>query len=218
MGPNPSGDGVPPVGLPSGAALADGEQPLLRERFMLGTVVFYLHTELALTNRRLYAARPNTLFGLIPAGTARRNFPLESIAGVSAGTRINIVALVLGVLALLIGFGASTSGPPVAVALLVIGVLLLLAVPRQAIEVMNSGGGTIAFPVSVFERGKTVEFANRVSEVLARKPSSAGQPQSAPPSGSDANDALRNLTRLREDGLVTDEEFTAKRAEILARL
>ena len=33
-----------------------------------------------------------------------------------------------------------------------------------------------------------------------------------------AADALRNLNKLKDDGLVTDEEYEAKRAEILARL
>ena len=207
------------ISLPRGAALAPGEQPLLRERFMLGTIVFYLHTELVLTDRRLYAARPNTLFGLIPAGTTRRNFPLESIAGVSAGTRLNIVALILGLLVILAGFGANSTDSGLAILLLIAGFLLILATPRQAIEVMNSGGGTIAFPVSVFERSKTVAFANRVSELLAHRPSvAATQSPTASGGGPDANDALRKLNQLHADGLITDAEFSAKRAEILARL
>lgn len=72
--------------LPGGASLAPGETVLVADRFMFSTVAFYLHTDLALTNRRLYAVRPNTLLGLIPVGTARSNFPVENIAGVNAGT------------------------------------------------------------------------------------------------------------------------------------
>lgn len=207
------------ISLPKGAALAPGEKPLIGERFMLGTIVFYLHTQLVLTNRRLYATRPNTLFGLIPAGTSRRNFPVTSIAGVSASTRLNIVALLLGGLAIMGGFSALSTSPNTGggIGLIIIGALLLLAVPRQAIEVMNSGGGVISFPVSVFERGKTVDFANRVSEALARG-SGADQPIVPPDRDPDAGEALRSLTRLRDDGLITEDEFSAKRADILARL
>jgi len=206
--------------LPAGVTLAPGERPLVGERFMLGTIVFYLHAQLVLTNRRLYAARPNTLLGLIPAGTSRSNFPIESIAGVSASTRFNLLAFVAGGLAALLGIwtvanSANTGG---GVAWIIIGLLVLLAAPRQAIEVMNSGGGTVRFPVSVFERGKAVDFANVVSEAVARGPKASEPERSQGPSEADPSDALRRLTRLRDEGLLTDEEFAAKRAELLARL
>ena len=77
--------------LPGGASLAPGEIVLVGDRFMFSTIAFYLHTELVLTNRRLYAVRPNTLLGLIPVGTARKNFPIENIAGINAGTRFDFL-------------------------------------------------------------------------------------------------------------------------------
>ena len=54
---------------------------------------------------------------------------------------------------------------------LLLGLASIIGAPKQAIDVMNSGGGRISFPVSVFERDRTVEFANRVSEALAGTPS-----------------------------------------------
>lgn len=213
----PTNHGAPE--LPAGVELAPGEHPLVGERFMLGTIVFYLHAQLSLTNRRLYAARPNTLLGLIPAGTSRSNFPIENVAGVSASTRFSLLAFVAGGLAAVLGFwtlsnSANTAG---GVGWIVIGLLVLLAAPRQAIEVMNSGGGTVRFPVSVFERSKAIGFANRVSEAVARKPEPLPgrryEPLETGPS-----DGLRHLARLRDDGLITDAEFAAKRAELLARL
>lgn len=205
--------------LPAGVPLATGEHPLVGERFRLGTVVFYLQAQLVLTNRRLYAARPNTLLGLIPAGTSRTNFPIENVAGVSASTRFNLLGFVAGALAALLGFwtlsnSANTAG---GVSWIVIGLLILLAAPRQAIEVMNSGGGTVRFPVSVFERNKAIGFANRVSEAVARRPEPPAH-GSRSPSPADASDGLRHLASLRDDGLITDAEFAAKRAELLARL
>lgn len=86
---------------------------------------------------------------------------------------------------------------------------------------MNSGGGVIRFPVSMFERARTVEIANRVSEALART-SPRGVPSVTGPAqrvdGADAADALRRLQDLRNQGLITDGEYGAKRAEILSRL
>jgi hypothetical protein len=158
--------------LPGGAALAPGEKVLVTDRFMLNSVAVYLHTEIALSDRRLSAARPNTLLGLIPVGTSRSNFPIESIAGVTAATLFSVPAFLVGLMAGLAGFlGLSSPGNTGGgVLLLVLGLLLIISAPRQAIAVMNSGGGVIRFPVAVFERGRTVEFANRVSEALARTP------------------------------------------------
>jgi hypothetical protein len=213
----------PQTGLPGGASLAPGEAVLVGERFMFSTVAFYLHTDLVLTNRRLYAVRPNTLFGLIPVGTARSNFPIENIAGVNAGTRFDVLGVVFGAVGILFGLGALQipGAALLGLLLLVLGVATFIGAPKQAIEVMNSGGGLIRFPVSVFERGRTLEFAGRVSEAIARPTRGAIAPDvttAANPSHADPGTALLDLERLREQGLITDSEYAAKRGEILTRL
>ena len=207
--------------LPGGGALAPGEAVLVRDDFMLSTVVFYLHTEMALTNRRLYAKRPNTLFGLIPVGTARSNFPIESIAGINAASRFNVIAAILGGVAILGGLGSLSSarGPALGILLFVIGAILILAAPRQAIQVMNSGGGTILFPVSVFERSRTVDFANRVSTAVAHTSGLRDVRPPAPAAASpDPTEALHQLNQLREQRLISESEYDAKRTDILGRL
>lgn len=209
-----------PVSLPGGAPLAPGETPLVGDRFMMSTIAFYLHTELVLTNRRLYALRPNTLLGLIPVGTARSDFPIENIAGVTAGTRFDIA----GGLVFLFGLAVLQypNGAILGLLLLILGVFTIIGAPKQAIEVMNSGGGVIRFPVSLLERSRTVEFANLVSEAVARPTTRGGVVTSvlvAPmPPAADPSDLLRQLNRLREQGLINEAEYTAKRGEILARL
>lgn len=210
-------------GLPGGASLAPGETELVGERFMYSTIAFYLRTDLVLTDRRLYAVRPNTLFGLIPVGTARSNFPVENIAGVNAGTRFDVLGVIFGVLAVVIGLGAlAIPGAGIlGLPLLLLGLASIIGAPKQAIEVMNSGGGNIRFPVSVFERGRTLEFAGRVSEAIARtaKGSVGADSTSTPRSGgSDPGAGLRDLQHLREQGLITEIEYASKRAEILSRL
>ncbi len=211
-----------PATLPGGAPLAPGEVPLVGDTFRFSTIAFYLHTELVLTNRRLYAVRPNTIFGLIPVGTGHSNYPVENIAGVSAGTRFDVLGVILGVLAVLVGLAAVAipGAAPLGVLLLILAVAAIAGAPKQAIEVMNSGGGVIRFPVSVFERGRTFEFANRVSEAVARTSPRAAATASIAPIASDGDpaSALRRLEGLRDQGLITEPEYAAKRAEILARL
>ena len=209
--------------VPGGVALAPDESTLIEDRFMYSTVAFYLHTELALTNRRFIAARPSTILGLIPVGTSRSSYPIENIAGVNAGTRFDILGVIFGAVALLVGVASITfpGGQILAVVLILLGAAAIAGAPKQFVEVMNSGGGTITFPVSVFERGRTLEFASRVSEAIAR--SSRGAPSARgverPVAGSaDATGALRQLDQLRTQGLITEAEFTAKRQDVLNRL
>lgn len=83
--------------LPGGAPLAQGEAPLVGDQFMLSALAFYLHTDLVLTNRRLYAVRPNVVAGLIPVGRAQSNVPIRSIVWISstAGLRPDAIAFVV---------------------------------------------------------------------------------------------------------------------------
>jgi hypothetical protein len=209
--------------LPGGASLAPGEAVLVGDRFMFSTIAFYLHTDLVLTNRRLFAVRPNTLLGLTPVGTARKNFPIENIAGINAGTRFDFLGVIFGVIALLVGIPTMTipNAGLLGLLLVLLGLAVIVGAPKQAIEVMNSGGGVILFPVSVFERNRTLEFAGRVSEAIARS-TRGGRiaDEVSPPhaGGADPSRALQDLQRLRDQGLVTESEYTAKRAEILSRL
>jgi hypothetical protein len=126
--------GQQPMSLPGGAPLAPGEVPLVGDRFMLSTIAFYLYADLVLTNRRLYAMRPNTLIGLIPVGTARSNFPIENIAGVSAGTRLDMPAVIFGALGVLLGLSAlPTPGVTLlGLVLLLLGLALVMVAPEYA--------------------------------------------------------------------------------------
>jgi Short C-terminal domain len=211
----------PPATLPGGARLAPGETVLMGGRFMVSTIVFYLHTELVLTDRRLYSSRPNRAFGLIPVGTNNAAYPVENIAGITSGTRFDIVGVIIGLFAIVFGALAMLMPgvAPLALILVALGVVVIIGAPKQALSVMNSGGGTILIPVSFFERPQTVAFANQVSEMLAR---TAARPMpsvaSTPSASSSTADRLRDLASLRQQGLISDEEYAAKRADVLGRL
>jgi hypothetical protein len=174
-------------------------------------------------HRRFIAARPSTILGLIPVGTSRSSYPIENVAGVNAGTRFDILGVIFGAVAVLVGIaGISYPGVQVvAIVLILLGAAAVVGAPKQHIEIMNSGGGTITFPVSVFERGRTLEFANRVSEAIARSSRgalSARDLERPVAASTDATGALRQLDHLRTQGLITEAEFTAKRQDVLNRL
>jgi hypothetical protein len=222
--------------LPGGVPLSAGEVPLVSDRFMLSTIAAHLHTEITLTNRRLHASRPNTLWGLIPTGHANSDFPIENVAGVRAWTRISFLSLIVGFFCTMFGMTFlfyPNYNLPFGVTFLTLGILLLLATPRQAIEIVNSGGGRIRFSVSAFERGRSADFAYNLTQALAGEGGQRGQtvasavqavPQTASTSptgrdtGRDPGEALTRLQQLHAQGLITADEYASKRAEILARL
>lgn len=59
------------------------------------------------------------------------------------------------------------------------------------------------------------KFSAQIRELAssARRPS----PPSAPPS-LDIPDQIRKLAKLKDDGIISSEEFEAKKAELLSRL
>jgi len=206
--------------LAGGASLAPGEAPLVSDRFMLSTIAFYLHTDLVLTNRRLYSLRPSTVLKLIRVSSDRSSFPIENIADVRAGTRFELLGIFVGAFGILFGLAALAipSAAPLGVILLLLGGASVVGAPKQAIEVMNSGGGVIRFPLSVLERGHSVDFANKVSEAVARTTNRDRQHSfdQAPQPG--AAESFRRLQDLRDQGVITEGEYAAKRTEIIARL
>ena len=152
----------------AGVPLAPGERLLLHERFRHGTGTFYLRTDLALTDRRLIAEKPNTILGLIPVGVARASYPTDQIASVGVGTRYDIGLVIVGVLALIVGIGGLGQPDTGFLGWIVIafGIAMFLGVPKQAIEIRSSAGGLIRVPVAVTERARLTEFARQVSEAL----------------------------------------------------
>jgi Short C-terminal domain len=70
------------------------------------------------------------------------------------------------------------------------------------------------------ELSKAMEHAQRLARQAADDLSRlVGDPPLKRPKGPDAPaELIRELARLRDEGLITEEEFQAKKAELLARL
>ncbi len=217
--------GEPMPSLPAGARLAPGERPLLSARFRYGTLAFHLHTELVLTDRRLYATHPNTLLGLVGIGVSRGAVPVERIASIGSSSHLSIPAILLTAVAgwlAIIGFSTPDQAAYGAI-WLVFAAVLALWVPRQSIRVRTGGGGVVDLWVSILERGRATEFADRLSEAIinvrAGSPRSPGVPEPFPGARpEDSIEAMTQLNRLRELELISPEEFDAKRTEIIRRL
>jgi len=62
------------------------------------------------------------------------------------------------------------------------------------------------------------EAAKRAKKAAKDAPRDAPSPPVAAASSPDIAEQIRSLAKLRDDGLITDEEFETKRAELLARM
>lgn len=93
---------------------------------------------------------------------------------------------------------------------------------RSASSVQAKKDGLVYTKVTVFASGNTVEFRmrhdeaqhfkNLISDMLVR--GSAG-PSEAPSSSGDFAEQIKKLGELRDEGLLTEEEFQAKKKQLL---
>jgi Bacterial PH domain/Short C-terminal domain len=98
--------------------------------------------------------------------------------------------------------------------------------PYTAISSIEAGKGMTGHHIKFFASGNEVYlkwidkksdapgFVSLVKSEMHKPKQAASVDVSAP----DAADQIRKLAQLREEGLVTDEEYEAKRAELLTRL
>jgi hypothetical protein len=99
--------------------------------------------------------------------------------------------------------------------------------PYDHISSIESGKGMMGHHVKFFASGNEVKlkWIDKKSDVPAfvetvRNQMKASKTSHAPANGgsTDVADQIRKLGALRDDGLLTDEEFETKRAELLARM
>jgi hypothetical protein len=204
-----------PQAVPEGVTLAPDEYVVAAGEFSQGNVLFFLKWRMAITNKRLVGRTPNTVLGVIPLGSTQVSYPIGAIAGISVGTRYSFFWALLGLLFL------TTAAPggrlnPVSI---VLGLLAILAAIRTQMSITNSGGHRTSHGVAIWNRTEALDFAQQVTTIVAGHapvaPQTSNLVSALPPS---AEERLRELSRLRDAGLITQDEYDSKRTELLARL
>jgi hypothetical protein len=100
--------------------------------------------------------------------------------------------------------------------------------PYKSISSIETGKGMAGHHVKFFASGNEVrlKWIDKTSDTpgfvaLVKKQMTGAQATPSASAGEDSpdiTDQIRKLAQLRDDGLVTDEEYETKRAELLARL
>ena len=143
---------------------APGETNIHAAKFSPSVVLFWLKTELAVTNKRIVTKSPNTLLGLIPIGYSDAAFPLANTASVgvevkfSAGRAVwGFIFLIVAVLNLNAFWGW---------VVLIFAATLLLNAMNAALKIQNNGGGQTYLKVSILEKAKLEQFRDQVNARL----------------------------------------------------
>lgn len=150
--------------------LAPGEVRANGVKLSPSLVLFWLKTDIAVTNTRIAWSQPNTLFKAIPLGYDENSVPLSNVASVGANVKFSVGTAVWGLFLLIISFilisvdsgGAKFFG----VILLLLSLVSLLNSLSASLVVRNNGGASSAVTVSILEKSKVERFKEQVSAQL----------------------------------------------------
>ncbi len=210
-----------PQTLPGGEVLASDERLIRSASFRRSNIAPWWRVDLAITNKRLVGQEPH-LFLWFRTGTQNFTYPLPNVASASVNNRVWIIGLLEGAVLGFFGLGAVAipEGTLLGIPLMIGAVLIFVAAFACEIKITNNGGESITTQIAYFDRKAATAFVQEVSNVLISFTSQPSTEATQPPAtvrGSPA-DALIQLARLKDDGLISADEFEAKRREILGRL
>lgn len=151
------------VDMAGNLELAPNERIVGQAGFMFSMSLFFLHSSLVLTDKRLAGSRPNTLLGLIPVGAEKVSYPLANIASVGTSTRLALLPMLIGVVLVLASLG--NPGQLWLVALL--GVVLVLGAFQAVFFVANNAGQRMNFKIALTDKGKAQSFAESINATIA---------------------------------------------------
>jgi hypothetical protein len=143
---------------------APGESNVSTAKFSPSVILFWLKTELGVTNTRVVSRRANTLLGVIPLGYAEETFPLASTAGVTVDVKFSLGRAIFGLIFFLISFQMLNN--LFGWILLLLGLSMLLNALSARLTLKNSGGGSTSLQISILEKAKMEQFRNEINARL----------------------------------------------------
>ena len=204
-------------GLPSSVNLSDGEKVLSIHTFRYSIVYFWLKTILVRTNRRIHSVQPTGV--IIALGKKIDDMPIEQISATRVEVSLNIVNTLAGVIAAVVGFVFMVDSPGLLpLVILVSAAVLLIESTETFIQIGSTGTASLKIKVSRLDKADAEEAISTIATSL-HKTDSGDSPMSAKnvvKSDSPSNlDELEKLASLRDKGILTEDEFNAKKKELL---
>lgn len=148
----------------SGIAFAPGETGVTSSKFSPSVIMFWLKTEIAVTNTRVVSKSPNTLFGVIPLGYKDDAFPLSGTASVGVEVKFSVGRAIFGLIFLIIGMNMLDNlGGYI---FLLLALSLIANAMSAALKIKNHGGGESMIRVSVLEKAKLEKMRDEINSRL----------------------------------------------------
>jgi hypothetical protein len=145
---------------------APGETNVKEAEFSASVILFWLKVRVGVSSVRIMIAHPNTVVGLIPLGSDEATFSLNNVASVGVNVKASVRKLVGGFLCLIISLAVFGKVPLVGVLFLLLAISLLANTVTAALTVVNNGGGSKAFSVSILQKAKLEQFREEINQRL----------------------------------------------------
>jgi hypothetical protein len=143
---------------------APGESSVHTTKFSPSVILFWLKTEMGVTNTRVVSRRANTLLGVIPLGYAEETFPLASTAATAVDIKFSLGRAIFGLIFFLVSFQILNN--IFGWILLLLGASMLLNALSARLKITNNGGGSTFLQVSILEKAKMEQFRNEINARL----------------------------------------------------
>ncbi len=130
------------------------ETTILEIKVTSNLLLFWLKSNIKLTNKKVEGTFPNTILGFIPFGKDNMVQPLRNVSAVKSSNKFHLSRLILGVLLM----GSIITLP--------FGILILLNCYTAGISISNHAGGGMFQEVSILEKDKINTFVNKVNEII----------------------------------------------------
>ena len=201
------------------STLAEGEHQIDESTVRTSLLLFWLRTNLTLTNKRLTGTVPNTILALFPLGRREITQPLSRISNVGYDTKFHLVRFLIGAILLVIGVGGLADGNIESLFILALSLLPLGWSWVARITVTDNSGKENDIPVSMLDKEEVDRFLGVINTTLAATHDTPAPPQAAtpPPTSEtpDRIDQLQKLTALRDAGVLSEDEFEAEKRRIM---
>jgi hypothetical protein len=135
------------------------------DSFITNLFFGWLKTKIILTNKRVVAAKPNTLLKAIPFGMDEVSHHIKNIASVRVSTKFHFIRFLCAVVLILLSIQLMTQ-TFAGFFVWMIGFYFLLNSYTSTLVITNNGSGKYVVELSILEKNKIKELVNEVNDVI----------------------------------------------------
>ncbi len=138
-------------------------------RYTTSLFTFYLKGEINSEKNFINFKVPNTILGLIPLGTKKDSMAIHNIASTSTSFKLKLGKMLLGVLAVFLGFALFESSVLWALIVLLIGANWVIDAFEIDLVVRTNSGEIKIIDFLIFEKSKAEEANKAILSMISQR-------------------------------------------------